>query len=444
MRYKTLFITLITILIAGNTFAQSAMVTFRFDDGLLSQYETARPILDKYNYSAINYIFTDPPEAGDWDEYMNWSQIEELQNTYGWEIGSHGKAHPSLIGLSDLELIEELSGSKTILQNHGINAKSFASPFGEYDNRVLSQIAKYYESHGSAWPFIGNVFPYNDYDVAVREPSNTTSVATIKNWIDQANANKEWLVLLFHGIVESGPKLYEYSKQDFESIVDYVNNQNIPVVIPSQALKLPGENLYKKGFIDIDPAQKYILKAFFDCPDLSSGYIDIFTDEYDNQGNWLDWDWQTGIWDSFVGYKSVIFTPNSNTDKMMIWIENNSSCSVDRITLVDSDGIVPLPLPNLYSEDFIDIDPNEQYIFKVDFDCPEFVSGGIDMFFDEYDEQGGWLDWIWGTGIWDKYTGTKYYNYTPSPNAKKLLIITEIVPDSNLTCTITNHSLVEN
>ncbi len=444
---KTIPLILITILIAGSVFAQSAMVTFRFDDGLLGQYELARPVLDKYNYSAVNYIFTDPPEEGDWDGYMSWSQIEELQNTYGWEIGGHSKSHPNLKNLSDSELIEELSGSKTILQNHGINAKSFASPFGEYDNRVLSYIAKYYESHGSAWPFVGNVFPYNDYDIAVREPSNTTSVETIKNWIDQANTNKEWLVLLFHNIVESNPVPYEYSKQDFESVVDYVNSQNIPVVIPTEALVLPGENLYKEGLIDVDPTQTYILKAFFDCPNLSSGYTDIFTDEYDDQGNWLDWDWQTGVWKSFVGYRSILYTPGPNTSKLNIFIENNSSCSVDRIVLVDADGITPPPPPpldNLYSEDLIDIDPNEQYTFKTDFDCPEFVSGGVDIFFDEYNEQGDWLNWTWATGIWNAYTGTRYFNYTPSPNTNKLFIITETVPGSNLTCTITNHSLVKN
>ena len=172
MQYrKTIFIILITILMTSSAFAQEAMVTFRFDDGLLNQYEIARPILDKYDYPAASYIFTDPPEEGDWEEYMSWSQIEELQNTYNWEIGSHGKSHPNLMSLSDSELIEELSGSKTILQNHGIEAEGFVSPFGMYDNRVLSYIAKYYQNHGSAWPFMANVFPFNDYEVAVQECS---------------------------------------------------------------------------------------------------------------------------------------------------------------------------------------------------------------------------------------------------------------------------------
>ena len=106
--------------------------------------------------------------------------------------------------------------------------------------------------------FVSNSFPFDDYGIAVREPSNTTSVETIKNWINQANADKEWLVLLFHGIVESIPGPYQYSKQGFESIVDYVNSQNIPVVTPSQTLKLSAENLisstydYNKEFINIE------------------------------------------------------------------------------------------------------------------------------------------------------------------------------------------------
>lgn len=337
-----------------------SMVTFRFDDGLLSQYNLARPILDKYNYSAVEYVFTDPPEEGNWEGYMNWSQIELLHNLYGWEIGSHTKSHPDLTTLSDSELIIELSESKAILESHGFEINSFVSPFGLYNNHVLGQIAKYYQNHGSAWPYDFNAFPYNDYQISVQEVRNSTSLATIKNWIDQADSGNKWLVLLFHGIVESNPSEYQYSKDNFESVVDYVNFKDIPVVTVEQALQLPNENLitnnwasdlvitgspetysiYTPYFIDIDSDQSYLFKIYFDCQDFISGGVDVFFDEYDSQENWLDWKWGTGIWTEYVGYKAVTYSPGENTEKLLIWIEgaagSDLTCYIDNLVFTST------------------------------------------------------------------------------------------------------------
>ncbi len=54
------------------------MVTLTFDDGFLSQYTNARPILDAANFKAGFYIITTEPQSGDSD-YMTWAQIYESQ-----------------------------------------------------------------------------------------------------------------------------------------------------------------------------------------------------------------------------------------------------------------------------------------------------------------------------------------------------------------------------
>lgn len=378
-----------------NTVTESqdgVMLTFRFDDGLENQYNNALPILSKYDFPAVEYVFTDPIEYN-WDGYMNWSQIEELQNTHKWEIGGHTKTHPNLTRLSDSQIIAELSESKTILESHGLEIESFASPFGIYDNRVLGHIARFYQSHGSAWSSDFNSFPSNDYEILVQEINRSTSVATVKAWIDEAVASEKWLVLLLHGVVESNPGQYDYLKNDFETIVDYVNTKDVPVVTVSQALNLPGANLipnpsfenltsgwadnwartdtehivvdtnnngcspepvnslkffggtdtysvYTENFIDVDPNKTYLLRLYFNCQDFTSGGVDVFIDEHNSEGEWLDWKWQTGIWKEYVGYKSVIYTPSQETEKLLIWIEevseSNLECYVDNIVLSEA------------------------------------------------------------------------------------------------------------
>src|SRR5438045_9316366 len=88
--------------------------------------------------------------------YMSWAQIATLQTTYGWEIGSHTVTHPYLATsdatdgqpnvLTPAQVTAELTNSKSALAAHGINATDFATPYGDYKNAVLAQIAKYYAS----------------------------------------------------------------------------------------------------------------------------------------------------------------------------------------------------------------------------------------------------------------------------------------------------------
>ncbi len=379
---------IIMILTAGVVSAQPGpMVTFRFDDGLIGQYNYAKPILSKYNFPATDYIFTDPPQAGDWLEYMNWNQIEELHNIYGWEIGSHTKSHPNLTTLSDNALINELSDSKTILESHGFTAKSFASPFGSYDNRTLSFIARFYESHTSTGPYDFNTFPFNDYGISVQEVRNSTSVATVKNWIDEAVTSKKWLVLLFHEIVNSNPTEYQYSKDNFESVVDYVKAKNIPVTTITEALKISNPNL--------------VLNPSFEV--LTGGWAD----------NWL----------------------RTDSLHLSIDINNNGSLSYPKNSLK---LIGSAAKSNAYTKDFISINPSKEYLLKLYFNCQNFTSGGVDVFIDEYDSQGRWLNWKWQTGIWSKYVGYRTATYAPSPNATKLLIWMQAVSGSNLTCYVDN------
>lgn len=714
---------------------QGPMVTFRFDDGLTSQYNLARPILSKYNFPATIYIFTDPPEEGNWEGYMNWTQIKELHDVYGWEIGGHSKSHPDLTKLSTAQLIAELSDSKTILNNQGFIVKSFASPFGTYNNKVLSYIARFYESHNSAWPYDFNSFPFSDYEVMVQEVRNSTSLAEIKGWIDAAVLNKKWLVLLFHEIVESNPEEYEYLKNNFEVVVDYVNTKNVPVVNVSEALNLTEPNLilnpsfesrtggwadgwlrtdslylsidtntngafpspinslklkgsaikssvYTKDFISINPGKEYVLKAYFNCQTFRSGGVNVSVEEYDSQGKRLNLLRQTGIQSKYVGSKAVTYRPSQNAAKVLIWIESisrsNLTCYVDNVILTDtggeanknpvlitnipdqsfdedtilknafnlndyfsdpdndslsysysgaknvtvnispegivdfsalanwagqeeitfaasdgsltaqdnitvivnpindapvitstpgliatrdtnyvydaeavdidgdvlnyslitspagmtidaatglinwiptvdqlgshditiqvSDGILTdsqswtvvvgdvvlnlvlnpsfesltdgwadgwlrtdalspsidtnnngsLPYPknslmlvgstarsNAYTKDFIGISPSKAYPLEVYFNCPNFTSGGVDVFIDEYDSQGKWLSWKWQTGIWSNYVGSQTTTYTPSQNAAKILIWIESAARSSLTCYVDNVILSE-
>ena len=69
-------------------------ILFTVDDGLLSFYENAWPVLKRKKIPFLLFINT--REVGTFN-YMNWSQIIELNNYKFVEIGNHSHSHEYLV-----------------------------------------------------------------------------------------------------------------------------------------------------------------------------------------------------------------------------------------------------------------------------------------------------------------------------------------------------------
>ena len=102
------------------------------DDGLLSFYENAWPILKEKKIPFI--IFINTREVGSFN-YMNWEQIRELHKSDNVEIGNHSHSHEYLVD-ENAEVIKEdiLLSIKIFKEKLGRNSKFFSYPFGEYSN----------------------------------------------------------------------------------------------------------------------------------------------------------------------------------------------------------------------------------------------------------------------------------------------------------------------
>jgi peptidoglycan/xylan/chitin deacetylase (PgdA/CDA1 family) len=255
-------------------------VSFTFDDGMTSALLAAQT-LQPFNYTATDYIITGcvglaapnncaaNPDAN----YMTWQQISDLHTTYGWEIASHTVNHPLTAAadnpsLTDAQLDAEMSASKQALKDHGFDATDFASPYGDYDNRSLAATAKYYASHrtfqddeqppaaelSNTFPYYSprNSYPYNNYLLTAKQVQGNVPVATVKAYIDQAVANHQWLVLVFHNIKASGASTvqgdYEYNAADLAAIAQYVHDQNIPVTDVAHGLATGTNIMPNSGF----------------------------------------------------------------------------------------------------------------------------------------------------------------------------------------------------
>ena len=120
------------------------VIILNFDDGRLSQYTNAKPVLDKYGFKATFYVVCN--YIGKKPGYMDWNEIETLHRE-GHDIGSHSMDHVHLEKLPKKDIEYQVGESKICLQKHGINVTSFAYPFdgGSDDKTVVDIVAKYYD-----------------------------------------------------------------------------------------------------------------------------------------------------------------------------------------------------------------------------------------------------------------------------------------------------------
>jgi peptidoglycan/xylan/chitin deacetylase (PgdA/CDA1 family) len=131
------------------------------DDGYLSGYKVAWPILKKFGYPFTMFIYTDyvkgGPKSG--GQSISWDQLAEMRDA-GVDIEGHTVSHSSLNakkGKSDEQYLawlkSEIVASKEMLEkNLGIQVKAFAYPYGLYNQTVRDVVKQAgYEAAFTVW-----------------------------------------------------------------------------------------------------------------------------------------------------------------------------------------------------------------------------------------------------------------------------------------------------
>lgn len=212
------------------------MVSLSFDDGWTSHFESAKPILDSAGVKGTFYVNTQPIDEG-WSGYMTWAQVLAMQAA-GHEIGSHTATHARLTEISDSQLTSEVNGSRDTLIARGItDPATLAYPYGVKDARVINAVkaAGYAGARGIEWGY--NTSSADRYQLLIQEVDVNTSLATVKDWIDEAKATNTWLVLMFHHIDDSGTQ-YGTTPAILQGIVDHLNGRQLKSVTVKEGVRL--------------------------------------------------------------------------------------------------------------------------------------------------------------------------------------------------------------
>jgi peptidoglycan/xylan/chitin deacetylase (PgdA/CDA1 family) len=106
-----------------------------FDDGHISNYTHALPVLQKYACKAIFFVIAS--RIGESSDFMTWPQLKELI-ALGHRVEAHGWSHVFLTRCSDAELRIEVSQSKAVLEDKlGVPVEALSAPHGRWNRRVV-------------------------------------------------------------------------------------------------------------------------------------------------------------------------------------------------------------------------------------------------------------------------------------------------------------------
>lgn len=124
-------------------------VTITFDDGFVSNLQSAVPAMREFRCRAINYLVADRiGKTSDWETaegcearpLMDDLQIREWISAGNW-IGAHTCTHPRLSRIPRDRAREEIvSGKKKLEDRFGQPVEHFAYPFGDYDEAVADLV----------------------------------------------------------------------------------------------------------------------------------------------------------------------------------------------------------------------------------------------------------------------------------------------------------------
>jgi peptidoglycan/xylan/chitin deacetylase (PgdA/CDA1 family) len=217
-----------------------AMITLWFDDGWEDNYTNAFRITSRIDPAIRGTIGLVGSLIGK-DRYLIKEQLPLLKAA-GWEFVSHSYTHPLLTELNEQEIRLELQRNFNVVSNYDpIGAYHFVVPFSAVNDRVIKIIKENALSARYISGSLDSVY-FDRYKLGFIEVTNTTDFRTVRNAIDKAIDNNQWVGLLFHRIEDPAIDRYSYGTQQFEQLIYYLSfrRDDIKVVTPSEAFREAG------------------------------------------------------------------------------------------------------------------------------------------------------------------------------------------------------------
>lgn len=230
----------VSVLPKGNTYPNGVCV-FMFDDGYVDTYTEGRRKLSQYDFRATALPIVDLVGTA---SYLSLTQLQELQNLHGWEIGAHAytvAAHNAgFTTLTAAQVDDEMRLNKKWLVDNGLTSglDLFAYPRGYYNPTVLEAARGYFSAARGTFNRQRETYPPADkFKMRCRGLGNGSTLATVQTDVDNAVANGSMLILLGHRLQSTAADSSTWAIADWNALVDHVAASGIAVRTLGQALR---------------------------------------------------------------------------------------------------------------------------------------------------------------------------------------------------------------
>ncbi|MDD4309355.1 MAG: polysaccharide deacetylase family protein [Candidatus Cloacimonetes bacterium] len=217
------------------TAQHSPVICFTFDDQHLGVYTNALPIMAEYEFRGTCFVNTN--ELGK-PENLSIALLQELHNSWNWEIGGHTLNHEQLPYLEYNEAEIAIAEDYWNLKNWNLNPQSFALPRGECPAEYFSIINRYYTNIRGSSDF-SMFIPINPKSLGYLAFQSNWSAEIIKERIRRGIANSERLIIIgFHQIgAENSEYVSNCPVSTFSDIMSWTNSMGLQVLPLSEAVK---------------------------------------------------------------------------------------------------------------------------------------------------------------------------------------------------------------
>lgn len=207
-----------------------AVASVAFDDGWVSAYKEAVPILSSAGLRATHFIHAEwVDKVGYTADHMTSTQLLDLASK-GHEIGSHALNDSWKTEAGDsTKMVKQLADSKSLLEKLGLSVVGFAPPNGYYTSAIKTEVMaryKYMRTINSGLNLTGQ----DPFELKCVVVTNLTTLSEVGQWISLAKLQNAWLVLLYHRLEKNATADTMVTPTRFKEDMNLLKQSGIPVL----------------------------------------------------------------------------------------------------------------------------------------------------------------------------------------------------------------------
>jgi peptidoglycan/xylan/chitin deacetylase (PgdA/CDA1 family) len=203
------------------------VLSLTFDDGYAEHLHVAARLMKEHGFSGTAYVM--PDQVG-LEGYMSLDELRVLADTYGWELGAHH--FTPFTEMDDALLAETVRGVQRYFERNHLRGggQHLAYPLGKIDSkRVLPMARRFFTTARLAAAGPETLPPGDPHRLRAYNVLSTTTPEEIGGAAKRAREHGEWLILMFHFLVEEPEIDTAYGIEHFEEMLQAIAESGVEV-----------------------------------------------------------------------------------------------------------------------------------------------------------------------------------------------------------------------